>query len=168
MLRLIDTVGEFSGRFAAWMFFVIGGMITYEVVARYVFNAPTIWAEEMSRFFQIWATYLAAAYVLRHRHMIRITLLVDRLGARARRWAEAFSLICIAGFCGVAIWWGVEIVVDSIEKGRASSTMLGVPKWYTEIAIPIGFGLLLLQCLALLARLIRGEDLGEDRIEEQM
>ena len=64
-------------------------MITYEVVMRYVFLAPTIWAEELSRFFQIWATYIAAAYVLRHRQLIAITILVNRLGPLGRRLAES-------------------------------------------------------------------------------
>ncbi len=58
VLQLIDWVGVACSRIAGWLFFAIGLMITYEVVGRYVFNAPTIWAEEMSRFFQVWAVYL--------------------------------------------------------------------------------------------------------------
>lgn len=135
------------------MFFVIGGMITYEVVARYVFVSPTIWAEELSRFVQIWATYLGAAYVLRHRHLIAIDLLTGRFGPRMRRLSEAASLAFIAVFCVVAIVYGSGIVAESVRQGRATATMLSVPQWMTESAIPIGFALLLLQCLAELARL---------------
>jgi TRAP-type C4-dicarboxylate transport system permease small subunit len=168
LLELIDAVGVACSRIAGWLFFAIGVMITYEVVARYVFNAPTIWAEEMSRFFQVWAVYLGAAYVLRYKHLIRITLLTDRIGPSGRRIAEAFSLIIIGTFCVVAIAWGIEIVAESVRLNRTTSTMLDVPQWMTELAIPVGCGLLLLQCVAQLVRLARATDVDSGRIEEQV
>ena len=167
-IALIDRAGVICSRLAGWLFFTIGLMITYEVVARYVFNAPTIWAEEMSRFFQVWAVYLGAAYVLRYRHLIRITLLTDRVGPLGRRIAEAFSLFVIGAVCVVAIIWGIDIVAESVRLHRTTSTMLAVPQWTTEIAIPVGFGLLLLQCLAELVRLSRASDVDMGRIEEQL
>lgn len=168
LLELIDRVGVACSRIAGWLFFAIGLMITYEVVARYVFNAPTIWAEEMSRFFQVWAVYLGAAYVLRYRHLIRITLLTDRIGSLGRRIAEAFSLIVIGAVCVVAIAWGIEIVAESVRLNRTTSTMLDVPQWMTELAIPVGCGLLLLQCVAQLVRLALATDVDSGRIEEQI
>ena len=84
MLRLIDTVGEFSGRCAAWMFFVIGGMITYEVVARYVFNAPTIWAHEASVALASFAFVFGGAYCMAEGTHMRITVLVEKHPALAR------------------------------------------------------------------------------------
>lgn len=166
MLKLIDRLNDAFGWLAAAAFVAVGAMITYEVVMRYVFLAPTIWAEEMSRFFQIWATYIAAAYVLRHRQLIAITMLVNRLGPRARRLADGFALVWILVFCLVAVSYGLDIMLDSIRQGRATSTMLSVPQWMTEAAIPLGFSLLALQTLAELIRLPRnppavGEDHGE-------
>jgi len=156
MGRLIDRAADACGRLAALLFFAVGLMITYEVVMRYVFNAPTIWAEEMSRFFQIWATYLAAAHVLRHRHLIVIDVVTQRLGPWARLAVDAVALSAVAAFSAVAVVYGTVIAIDSWELGRATSTMLGVPQVLTETAIPAGFGLLLLQCLAELARLRAG------------
>jgi len=153
MLKLIDRVNEAFGWAAAAAFVAVGAMITYEVVMRYVFLAPTIWAEEMSRFLQIWATYIAAATVLRHRQLIAITVVIERLGPRGRKAAEAFALLWILLFCLVAVWYGLDIMFDSIRLGRATPTMLSVPQWMTELAIPLGFTLLALQALAELIRL---------------
>ena len=150
---LIDRVSDIFGQVAAWMFFAVGGMITYEVVARYVFLAPTIWAEEMSRFFQIWATYLAAAYVLRHRQLIVIEILILRMNERLRRLAQTAALVIMIVFCAVAVFYGTQSMMESIALKRASSTMLSVPLWMTEIAIPLGFGTLMLQALAELGAL---------------
>ena len=156
MTKHAEALGEFCGRLAAWTFVAIGAMVTFEVAMRYLFNAPTIWAEELSRFAQIWATYLAAAYVLHHRQLIRINMVTRQLGPAGRRWAEAFSLTWIAAFSAVAIWYGTDIALESIRVGRASSTMLAVPRWMTEFAIPVGFALLLLQAAVELVKLKDG------------
>jgi C4-dicarboxylate transporter, DctQ subunit len=156
MLKLIDTLSDWCGRLAAWLFFLIGIIIVFEVIARYVFLAPTIWSEEMSRFLQIWATYLAAAHVLRNRQLIAIDLVVRSLSPLLRTCCEALALLVIIAFSLVAVVYGTEIVVDSLRVGRSTATMLSVPFWMSEIAIPIGFGLLLLQALAELFRTVTG------------
>ncbi len=148
-----DRISEVCGQIAAWLFFIIAGMITYEVVSRYVFISPTIWAEEMSQFLQIWATYLAAGYVLKHRQLISIDFFLLRMGPGLRRISDLFSLLIIALFCSVAIYYGTDILLESIRMGRATSTMLGVPKWMTESAIPVGFSVLLLQTVGEMVRL---------------
>jgi TRAP-type C4-dicarboxylate transport system permease small subunit len=168
MLQLIDKLSDYCGIISGILFFAIGGMITYEVTARYGFTAPTIWAEELSRFFQIWAVYLAAAYVLRHGKLIRITMLIDRLNTRGRKLAEAFSLLAISAFALIAIWQGLVLVLESLEFSRTTTSVFAVPMWMTEIAIPLGAGLLLLQCMAMLIRLVRGEELDFGSIEEQL
>jgi C4-dicarboxylate transporter DctQ subunit len=152
---LVDRLSDFLGKVAAWMFFAVGAMITYDVVARYVFVSPTIWAEEMSRFFQIWATYLAAAYVLRHRDLITIDVVLDRLGRRPRRLAQLCALAIIIAFCLEAIFYGTQSMLESIRLKRATATMLAVPLWMTELAIPTGFGALLLQAFVEFGRLLR-------------
>ncbi len=154
MLRTIDTISDWSGRLAAWLFFLIGPIIVYEVVARYVFLSPTIWSEELSRFLQIWGTYLAAAYVLRKRQLIAIDIVVRYSGPLLRKVLESAALLVIIVFCLVAVYFGMKIAIDSIMIGRASSSMLAVPLWMTEVAIPLGFTLLLLQALAELYRTI--------------
>ncbi|MDH3228850.1 MAG: TRAP transporter small permease [Alphaproteobacteria bacterium] len=166
MFRLIDRASDALATLAAWMFFAIGGMILWEVATRYLLNAPTIWAEELARFFQIWALYLAAASVLRRGSMIRIGLLIDRLGPRLRAAAEVFSLAVVAAFSAVACWYGGWIALDSFEVGRMSGTMLNVPHWMTEIAIPVGFAILLVQALVQIARVARGEPIPGARGHE--
>lgn len=161
MAALINRLSDAFGILAAWLFFAIGLMITYEVVVRYVFVAPTIWTQEISQFLQIWATFLAAAYVLRHRQLIAIDFLNTRLPPRWRRVSNLFSLAVIAVFSLTAIWYGIDILAESIIQGRRTSTMLSVPNWMSESAVPIGFALLLAQCAVEAARELRGGEGAE-------
>ncbi len=160
MLHIIDRTSSFCARLSAWLFFVIGGIIVFEVVARYVFLSPTIWGEEMSRFLQIWATYLAAAYVLHKRKLIAIDVVVSKTAPAVQKTLESCALLVIMIFCLVACFYGIEIVIDSIRVGRATSTMLAVPSWMTEIAIPLGFGLMFVQALAEFYRTVTGTAAG--------
>ena len=138
------------------MFFLIGCMIVYEVIARYVFLSPTIWAEEMSRFFQIWATYLAAGFVLKNRQLIAIDVVTKKFPPVFKKMSAGFTLMIIGIFAAVAVIYGTGIVAESVEQGRATSTMLAVPRWMTESAVPIGFGVLLLQVIAEFGKLFNG------------
>lgn len=156
MFQIIDRVSSLCARLSAWLFFIIGGIIVFEVVARYVFLSPTVWGEEMSRFLQIWATYLAAAFVLQQRKLIAIDVLINKTPPLVQKIFEASALLFVMLFCAVACIWGSLIVIDSIMVGRATSTMLAVPSWMTEIAIPIGFGLMFIQAVVELCRTLTG------------
>ena len=110
MFRLIDRIGDALATLSAWMFFAIGGMILWEVFFRYLFTSPTIWAEELARFFQIWALYIAAASVLRQGAMIRIGLLIDRLGPESSYITEDHTFNHFRKF------WNPKIFDRSFEK----------------------------------------------------
>ncbi len=162
MLPFIDSVSERFSQIASVLFFVIGLMISYEVISRYVFFAPTSWAEEGARLLQLWATYLAMGYVLRQNGLIRITVLTEMIGPRGRQVLEIFSLLWILVFSAFAFWLGLEVVIESVEIGRATATMNQVPKFWTESAIPAGFFILILQALAQLWRQLRKSPNGEE------
>jgi C4-dicarboxylate transporter DctQ subunit len=155
MFAMVDRLSEWCGRLAGWLFVVVGAMIVYEVVARYVFLSPTIWAEELSRFFQIWATCLGGAWVLRHRHLIKIDVGLRRMAPGLRLACEIAAMVVIAIVAVVAIAKGIPIVIDSVVQGRRSATMLELPLWLSEVAVPIGYAILFLQAAAEAARLAR-------------
>ncbi len=159
MIRLVDRISAWMARLAAWMFFAIGLMVTWEVVTRKVFNDPTIWVDEVARFFQVWAVYLAAAHILKRRDMIVVEIIPVEGHPLRRKILDSITLAVIGIFSLVATWYGLQIVMESVQMGRHTSTMLAAPKWMTESAIPVGFGLLLAQVLAEFVKLWRGDDI---------
>ena len=59
MLRIMDAISDWLGILAAWLFFMTGVFLTFEVGSRYLFNAPTVWVEEVSQLLLIAGVYLA-------------------------------------------------------------------------------------------------------------
>lgn len=142
---------------AAVLFVAAGFMLTYEVVARYFFSAPTIWAAELSQLALIWGSLLAMAWLLGARRHIAVDALVDLLSPEQRRFTETFAMLCIATFSALVTWKGWDIFLDSYERGRTTGSMLDLPTWVTELAVPAGFALLFLQALLEAWRALTGE-----------
>lgn len=153
MTSLIDRLSGVLGAVAAWLFVATGAMLTWEVLARYLFNAPTVWAAELSQLLLIWGVFLGAAVLLRDGRHIAITMLTGRLGRRGRLLSEALALTVVMLFAAWVAWHGAIIAVDNFVRGRSSGTMMNLPNWIAEIALPLGFGLLAAQALVNLLRL---------------
>lgn len=158
-MRLIDRLSDLLAAVAGWAYFVVGLMLTWEVVARYFFTAPTIWAEELSRLTFVWATLLAAPALLRRGQHVRVTVLTATLGARARRAARLVALAAVILFCGLIVYAGVEAPLSSLHRGRTTGTMLDLPAWWAQAAVPAAFALLGLQALIELGRTATGASL---------
>lgn len=136
---------KYSGYLASSLFVLIGFIVSFEVISRYLFNSPTVWVNEISTFLQIWATYLALIYSFHFKEFIRITVIYDRVSNKAKKFLDFISFIVMIIFTSFVVYYGWLIAHDSFETGRTSSTILDLPSFLTEYAIPIGFGLLLLR-----------------------
>ena len=136
---------KYSGYLASSLFVLIGFIVSFEVISRYLFNSPTVWVNEISTFLQIWATYLALTYSFHFKEFIRITVIYDRVSDKAKKFLDLISFIVMIIFTSFVVYYGWLIAYDSFETGRTSSTILDLPSFLTEYAIPIGFGLLLLR-----------------------
>ncbi len=90
----------------AWLLPVIVGATLYEVVARYVFIRPTLWANELSLFLSAIVFLVAGVYVMQRDEHLRITILYDAVPAGVRRVFDLVHLACVAVFCGGLAWAG--------------------------------------------------------------
>ena len=153
MWRRFDHIADLFGTISAWMFFAIGLFVAWEVLLRYAFNAPTIWVDEVSRIFQIWATLLAGAYLLRHRELILIDIFFRDTRTLARRLIETLTIFLIAIFCAVAAKFGFDLWLKATLAGHTTDSFLAPPKWLTHASIWVGFGLMFIQSIVELIRI---------------
>lgn len=105
--RLVDRIGlVFAAGIVASMAILIN-----EVVLRYVFNAPTIWAHETTIFLCGIAFIYGGLYCSAHDKHIRVVLIYDMVPLRVRRVFDiVISLICAAASAMFA--WAAWIMVQ--------------------------------------------------------
>ena len=154
-MNYYNKLVKYSGYLASALFIAIGFIVSYEVIMRYLFNSPTIWVNEVSRFLQIWATYLALTYSFHKKDFIRITVIYDRLNENGKKILDFISFIFILIFSSFVVYYGWLIAYDSLKVGRTSSTILDVPSFLTELAIPLCFAFLVLRVLLEAIKYIR-------------
>ena len=154
-MNYYDKIVKYSGYLASALFITIGFIVSYEVIMRYLFNSPTIWVNEVSRFLQIWATYLALTYSFHKNDFIRITVIYDRLNENGKKILDFISFIFILIFSSFVVYYGWLIAYDSLKVGRTSSTILDVPSFLTELAIPLCFAFLVLRVILEAMKYIR-------------
>ena len=104
---------------------------------------------------QIWATYLALTYSFHKNDFIRITVIYDRLNDSGKKILDFISFIFILIFSSFVVYYGWLIAYDSLKVGRTSSTILDVPSFLTEVAIPLCFAFLVLRVILEAIKYIR-------------
>jgi len=97
VLTAIDSLSEYTGRVFKWVTVLLVLALVYEVAARYVFNAPTIWAHQLSTMLGATISAMGWAYTHRYHGHVRVDVVYGRLAERKQ------ALIDVV--CGVAFFF---------------------------------------------------------------
>lgn len=109
-----------------------------EVVLRYVFFAPTIWAYDLSEYALLWATFLAAPWVMRENGHVAIEVFVEMLPANGQRIVGSIALLVAAAICCAFVAATADTVIDFFRRGLYFAKPWSVPQWSVYAIIPIG------------------------------
>lgn len=137
-------------------------IVTYEVVMRALFNAPTEWVIEISVYLIVVAGFLGLAVTYADDKHIKVDLLTLKLPVKAGKYLEvAVNLVALA-FSLVFLVESWDMMATSFAIDRTAASSIRMPLWIPQAALPIGFGLLLLQIIRKLIVDIR--DLAAGRL----
>lgn len=99
-----DRVSLFLGRATMLLIVALVSVMFYEVVLRYVFERPTLWANELSLWMAGFIFLLAGLYAMQQRSHIRIYLLYDILPRGLQRLCDVISAALIMVFAMALIY----------------------------------------------------------------
>jgi TRAP-type mannitol/chloroaromatic compound transport system permease small subunit len=149
-IRAIDAFGEWWGRVWAWLAVPLTLALTYEVIARYVFNAPTVWAFDVSYMLYGAHFMLGAGYTLLKKGHIRTDIFYADWTPRRQGQVDAacYLLLFFPGmiFFFLASW---DNALHSVLIGELSDQSPWRPPIYPfKMVIPVTALLLLIQGLS--------------------
>jgi TRAP-type mannitol/chloroaromatic compound transport system permease small subunit len=147
-LQAIDRINEQTGKVVSYLILFLVGVILYEILVRYLFNSPTIWAHETSQ--MIYGAYviLLGGYVLQRGGHVNVDILYHRFKPRTRAIIDLFTWLLFFYFCGLLLWKGGEMAWDSFKVLETEPTAFAPPVYPIKMMIPLGALLILLQGLA--------------------
>ncbi len=145
--RAWDSLLNGLACFAGLLVVTVTLSVLYEVVARYFFNSPTIWAVDLTEYSLVYITFLGSPWVLRDHAHTRVEVLVERLRPRVRVGvAVVVSLVAATGAVVMA-WEGAWETWESYLGGHAELKAWRVYRWPLILPIFIGSVLLVIEFL---------------------
>ena len=110
-------------------------LTTYQVVTRYVFNAPSTWSEELVGYMFGWATMFGAAICTGERAHMNIPIVVDMLKEGPKKVLLIFGEIVALLFSAIILVYG-GFTVSSLAMGQQTSSLgvaVGLFYWVMPI-----------------------------------
>ena len=149
-VRTLDGLAFWSGRVFCWLIVPLVIGLTYEVVARYLFHAPTIWAYDVA--YMLYGSHfmLGAAYTLYRGGHIRTDIFYQNWSVRTRGAVDALLYLFLF-FPGIALffWMGLQEALQSWDIREVSDASPWRPIIYPfKAVIPLTALLLLVQGIA--------------------
>ena len=143
----IDKFSKWVGNVVCWILMPLIFAMTYEVLARKLFLAPTIWAYDISRFLYGALFMLGAAYALSKGVHIRADFLYRNFKPKNQGKID-FWLYLLFYFPGllVFLYMTIGFVGESIQRGEKGMDTTWMPyMWPIKSCLLIGIIFLLVQ-----------------------
>ena len=157
-LKVVAAISTLAGWCSAGMIVAAVAITCQMIVVRFVLNQSTVWQTEAVIYLVIAATLVGLPYVQRLRGHVNVDLIPISLPPRARFVMAIVTSTLSIGIISVMLWYGYEYWHFAWERGWKSDTVWGVRLWIPYLAIPVGFGLFLLQLIADLVAVLLGID----------
>jgi TRAP-type mannitol/chloroaromatic compound transport system permease small subunit len=156
LIRNIERMTGSVGILAAMALVPLVAATCYEVFARYVMGAPTIWAYEIGYFLTGTHFLLGMAYTLRSDEHIRIDIFSGHFRSRTR---AIIDLIGYAVTLPLMIWLSYalfqHLAQGYLRNERSGQSAMNMPVWPFRVVFLVAFTLLALQILAEVIKAVR-------------
>lgn len=150
LVRAIDRLSNACGALAAIIVVVLIVLMLYDVMMRYVFNAPTLWGFDVNTFLMGAAFVLSIAYALAHDSHVRVDLLYTPETRWRLPWVDlagfSFLMLPTSAWITSALW---HYFTEAYRTGERSGTSAWNPVlWPFRFILFAGFLMLTLQIVA--------------------
>ena len=147
LVRVIDKFTDTTGTWVAWLNLPLVGAISYEVFARYLFNAPTMWSFDVTYMLYGTIFMLGCAYALHKGAHIRTDFFFEKWSIRTKGVIDSIAYL-VFFFPSLLVF-----LVVSADEGWYSFSIGEVSEqtpwrpllWPYKWVIPLAVLLLLIQ-----------------------
>lgn len=147
VIRRIDRFTDAIGKTVALAMLVLVAIISYECIARYAFDAPTIWVLEASYMTNGAAFMLGCAYALHKGAHVRTDILWEKFSERRKGAIDLASyLLLFYPTLIVLLAISIDDVFYSISIGeRSEMSPWRAVMWPFRASVPLAAVLLMVQ-----------------------
>lgn len=136
---------------------IMTAIIFMQVILRYVFLSPLTWPEELARYILIWISCLGSAYAVRKGLHISVVFIKNKLPQPIMAVTTIVVHLLVICFFTFGVIQGFQL---SFSQWIELTAALRLPMTYPTLAVPIGFGIMIMFSLELLIQDVKNIMLG--------
>jgi len=164
MMKIVDVINEKIAKMTSYCLILLILSLVYEVIARYAFNAPTVWSSDATYFLCSIALIFTMAHTWQTGGHVSVDMLLVKFPVRIQACLNVFFLLTLFFLCWVMILWAMAPhVIESWRILERSSIGYYPPIYPYKTWILIGTFLFVLQGVNVFIkewyRLIKGKEL---------
>lgn len=144
--NVLDSINEYAGRITSVVIYALLIVVVFEVISRKIFNAPTIWAFDLSVMLYAAMFLLGGGYALKYKAHVAIDVLTTRFSKKTQALISIVShLVFFFPFMIVIIYVTGAFALQSWADLERSQSPWNHPLYHFKTLMPIGFCLLFIQ-----------------------
>ena len=156
MNALRNILNKCLNGLAGFSLIVMTVLTTYQVITRYIFNAPSTWSEELVGYMFGWATMFGAALCTGERGHMNIPILVDMMKPAAKKVLLIFAEVVALLFSAIILVYG-GFTVSSLAMGQQTSSLWGLAVGTFYWVMPVCGVLMVLYSAMNIVAIAKGE-----------
>jgi len=146
---------------------VMTGLVTADVLLRRLFNAPIIFADEVSGYLLVLVTLMGIGYTLQEDAHIQVTMFIDRLTPRKRIFLRIIVCAFSIFYLGILVSLTGQLAWESFDQKSFSPTPSQLPLFPFQLAMPLACLFLLFQLIIEMIRAVHYLSLPQPPIPEK-
>ena len=154
---LIERSSDALALAASWILLAMTLLVTADVIFRYFFNNPLVFAAEVSEFMMAAVILFGFAQTFQKGEHVRVELLIGGMSQPVRRRLRIATLFLAVLFLIVFNWQAFNLVVESHSLTQKSAVML-FPLWIPQMMIVAGGIIFLIAVVATTINLIKNKE----------
>ncbi len=147
LVRMIDKFTDSTGTWVAWLNVPLVLVVAYEVFARYLFNAPTIWSFDVTYMLYGTIFMLGSAYALHKGAHIRTDFFFEKWSVRTKGMIDSIAFL-VFFFPSIFVFflvsgsegWYAMLIGETSEQTPWRPIL-----WPFKLVVPLACLLLLVQ-----------------------
>lgn len=123
----MDRISLAISRICMAIVAILVAVMFYEVVVRYVFERPTLWANELSLWMAGFVFLLSGLYAMQQRSHIRIYIIYDMFPRTVQRVCDVISTVLILLFIAAVLYGGTIEAWEKLMRWETFGTAFDPP-----------------------------------------
>jgi len=152
LIRVTEALSKVTGRVATYLVFALMLVMTYEVIARYLFGSPTDWGPELSGWLMTGFVALGGAYCLIKGKHVNVDMVYMHLSDKAKAYSRIITFFITFLFLYYFVTLSWTELIDAVTEMQTSGSVWNPVMWPVRGCIFVGVLMMIIQATAYFIR----------------